>query len=164
MKSKICWFFFLLKHSRLPICRHFKVLGRKNHMLSFFRLTNVKCCRLTSYPSTQKSLTPSAEFEKFIGKKKSAREVEFQLIDLLNVNVVLRRELLLTLRLIFFLYPILSYCHRDRFLHAWVEETERALVLKGHESCQVFLKITEAKSYAISSTKKTITTTNPVTF
>lgn len=81
-------------------------------------------------------------------------EVEFQLIDLLNVNVVLRRELLLTLRLIFFLYQILSYCHRDRFLHAWVEETERALVLEGHESCQVFLKITEAKSYAISSTKK----------
>lgn len=55
--------FFLLKHSRLPICRHFKVLGRKNHMLSFFRLTSVKCCRLTSYPSTQKSLTPSAEFQ-----------------------------------------------------------------------------------------------------
>lgn len=45
-------------------------------------------------------------------------EVEFQLIDLLNVNVVLRRELLLTLRLIFFLYQILSYCHRDRFMHA----------------------------------------------
>ena len=132
------FFFFLLKHSRLTICRHFKVLGRKNHMLSFFRLTSVKCCRLTSYPSTQKSLTPSVEFEKFIGKKKSAMEVEFQLIDLLNVNVVLRRELLLTLRLIFFLYQILSYCHRDRFLHAWVEETERALVLEGHESCQVF--------------------------
>lgn len=55
--------FFLLKHSRLPICRHFKVLGRKNHMLFFFRLTSVKCCRLTSYTSTQKSLTPSAEFQ-----------------------------------------------------------------------------------------------------
>ena len=55
--------FVLLKHSRLLICRHFKVLGRKNHMLSFFRLTSVKCCRLTSYTSTQKSLTPSAEFQ-----------------------------------------------------------------------------------------------------
>lgn len=110
-------------------------------MLSFFRLTSVKCCRLTSYTSTQKCLTPSAEFQsetKIHWKKKSAMEVEFQLIDLLNVNVVLRRELLLTLRLIFFLYQILSYCHRDRFLHAWVEETERALVLEGHESCQVF--------------------------
>ena len=60
MKRKICWFFFLteaLKATDLPSFQ------RKNHMLSFFRLTSVKCCRLTSYTSTQKSLTPSAEFQ-----------------------------------------------------------------------------------------------------
>lgn len=35
-------------------------------------------------------------------------EVEFRLIELLNVNVFLSKEILLTLRLIFFLNQILS--------------------------------------------------------
>lgn len=126
-------------------------------MLSFFRLTSVKCCRLTSYPSTQKSLTPSAEFQsetKIHWKKKICNGSWIPAYRLVKCQRCSQERITAhtTLNLLFVSDFILLSSGQVLACMSggnWAGACPRRSWIMPS-----FLKITEAKSYAISWTKK----------